>query len=47
MRKVEGSKRFKALVDPEKCWGCGVCTLVCAPEALRMHLVRPPEHIPA
>jgi electron transport complex protein RnfB len=47
MRRPEGSKRLKAVVDPEKCWGCGVCTLVCQPEALRMHLVRPPEHIPA
>jgi ferredoxin len=47
MRKLEGSKRLKAAVDPEKCWGCGVCTLVCEPQALRMHLVRPPEHIPA
>ncbi len=47
MRKVEGSKRLKAVVDPEKCWGCGVCALVCQPQALRLHLVRPPEHIPA
>jgi len=47
MQKVEGSKRLKAAVDPEKCWGCGVCTLVCAPEALRIHVVRPPEHVPA
>ena len=47
MRKVGGSEQLQAVVDPRKCWGCGVCTLVCEPRALRMHLVRPPEHIPA
>jgi len=47
MQPVEGSTLPKAVVDPQKCWGCGVCTLVCEPGALRMHLVRPPEHIPA
>ncbi|MEE8374605.1 MAG: 4Fe-4S binding protein [Dehalococcoidia bacterium] len=47
MRMGEGSRRLKAHVDPDKCWGCGVCALVCKPKALRMHLVRPPEHIPA
>ena len=47
MQKVEGSKRMKAVVDPDKCWGCGVCAIVCQPQALRLHLVRPPEHIPA
>ena len=47
MRKVEGSWQLKAVVDPQQCWGCGVCTIICEPQALRMHLVRPPEHIPA
>jgi len=47
MRNAEGSRRLKAVVDPEKCWGCGVCALVCEPRALRLDLVRPPEHIPA
>ncbi len=47
MVPVEGSTETRAVVDPEKCWGCGVCTLVCEPGALGMHLVRPPEHIPA
>jgi len=47
MQKAEGSEQLKAVVNPEKCWGCGVCTLICEPRALRMHLVRPPEHIPA
>jgi len=33
-------------VDPEKCWGCGLCVLKCKAEALKMKLVRPLEHIP-
>ncbi len=47
MQKAEGSRRLKAVVEAGKCWGCGVCSLTCQPGALRMHLVRPPEHIPA
>ncbi len=47
MVKVEGSKKLKAVVDPEKCFGCGVCVLGCEPVALKMKVVRPPEHIPA
>jgi electron transport complex protein RnfB len=47
MLEIEGSTWSKAVVDAEKCWGCGVCTLVCPTDALKMHLVRPPEHIPA
>jgi NAD-dependent dihydropyrimidine dehydrogenase PreA subunit len=46
MRRMKGSKGLKAVVDPLKCWGCGVCTLTCGSGALRMDLVRPPEHIP-
>ena len=47
MVKPEGSKKYKAAVDLEKCWGCGVCVVGCASGALRLELVRPPEHIPA
>lgn len=47
MVKVEGSKKLKAVVDPEKCFGCGVCVLGCDSGALKMKCVRPPEHIPA
>ncbi len=39
-----GEKR--AAVDPEGCLGCGLCVITCPGEALKMKLVRPPEHIP-
>jgi MinD superfamily P-loop ATPase len=47
MVKSEGSKKLKAVVDPEKCFGCGVCVVGCDQAALKMKIVRPPEHIPA
>jgi len=46
MERAGDSKKFKAVVDPEKCMGCGVCVLKCDDQALKLHLVRPPEHIP-
>ncbi len=46
MERPEGSKKYKAVVDPEKCFGCGVCVVGCEDDALRMKLVRPPDHIP-
>jgi Pyruvate/2-oxoacid:ferredoxin oxidoreductase delta subunit len=46
MVQPDGSKKYKASVDPEVCMGCGICVLKCEPEALSLHLVRPPEHIP-
>ena len=36
----------RAVVNPDKCWGCGLCVLKCRPGALSMKLVRPVEHIP-
>jgi Fe-S-cluster-containing hydrogenase component 2 len=36
-----------AVVDAEKCMGCGVCRPVCALDAISMQLVRPQEFIPA
>lgn len=36
-----------AVVDPEKCLGCGVCTVVCPTEALRLKEVRPEDFVPA
>jgi Fe-S-cluster-containing hydrogenase component 2 len=27
----------RPIVDPEKCIGCGVCTVGCPEEALRLH----------
>jgi ferredoxin len=46
MVKVEGSKKMKARVIAEKCFGCGVCVVGCKDKALTFELVRPPEHIP-
>ncbi len=46
MERVAGHKKLKAIVEAEKCMGCGVCVLVCEPESLKMAVVRPPEHIP-
>ncbi len=46
MVKPAGSKKYKAAIDPEKCWGCGICVIKCKPNALRLKLVRPLEHIP-
>ncbi len=37
---------MKAVLDPDKCVGCGVCELSCVPGSITMELVRPPEHIP-
>ena len=47
MVKSEGSKKLKAAVDGEACFGCGVCVVGCEPGALKMKAVRPPDHIPA
>ncbi len=46
MTKVGGSKRLKAAVDAELCFGCGACVLACPPLSLEMKVLRPPEHIP-
>ena len=40
------SKRYKAQVNSEKCFGCGVCAIGCEQEAIKLKLVRSPEHIP-
>ncbi|MBI4289144.1 MAG: 4Fe-4S dicluster domain-containing protein [Chloroflexi bacterium] len=41
-----GRNKPVATVNPDKCWGCGLCVLKCKPGALSMKLVRPLEHIP-
>jgi ferredoxin len=46
MKKAKGSETPKAVINAEKCVGCGVCVLKCPPGAMTMELVRPPEFIP-
>lgn len=46
MKQMPGWDKPKAVIDPEKCWGCGLCVLKCKPGALSLKLVRPLEHIP-
>ena len=36
----------KAFVNQNMCHGCGVCTVKCPEQALKMRLVRPADHIP-
>ncbi|TFF90307.1 MAG: 4Fe-4S dicluster domain-containing protein [Promethearchaeota archaeon] len=30
-------KDNKAKVDPDKCYGCGVCSITCPAEAIKLH----------
>jgi NAD-dependent dihydropyrimidine dehydrogenase PreA subunit len=46
MGKVEGSRKLKASIIDDSCFGCGSCVVGCEPAALKMKLVRPPEYIP-
>ncbi len=46
MKPVLGHETFKAVIDPAKCYGCGVCELACMPSAIRMVEERPKEFIP-
>ncbi len=46
MKPVPGHSTMKAVLDPDKCVGCGVCELSCVPGAIIMELTRPPEFIP-
>lgn len=45
MVKVAGEKKLKLQVDPDKCYGCGVCAVTCITDSIKLHEVRPPEPI--
>jgi len=47
MAKVAGHKKMKAQVNPDKCYGCGVCAVNCITDSIKLHEVRPPEHVTA
>jgi NAD-dependent dihydropyrimidine dehydrogenase PreA subunit len=38
-------KKMKAFVTDEHCMGCGLCIFKCPNGAMRLEIVRPPEHI--
>ncbi|MCX6000428.1 MAG: 4Fe-4S binding protein [Chloroflexi bacterium] len=46
MKNVPGFNEPKAVINADKCLGCGLCVLRCGVGAMRMELVRPPEFIP-
>jgi ferredoxin len=47
MEKIPGYKEPRAVIDPDKCLGCGVCVPRCPEEGgMRLELVRPPGAIP-
>jgi heterodisulfide reductase subunit A-like polyferredoxin len=43
---MEGEDRA-ALIDPDKCMGCGLCAPVCPVECIHLKAVRPEEFVPA
>ena len=46
MQKSPDSKKLKALVLPEKCFGCGLCVITCPTQAIKFQRVRPDMVIP-
>jgi NAD-dependent dihydropyrimidine dehydrogenase PreA subunit len=47
-QKGKKSKKLKAEIISEKCWGCGVCVMACdEAKALGFKQVRPFDHVPA
>jgi heterodisulfide reductase subunit A-like polyferredoxin len=45
MVQLPGSKKLKAKVDPEACYGCGCCFMACEQKAISMKCVRPVSHV--
>jgi NAD-dependent dihydropyrimidine dehydrogenase PreA subunit len=35
-----------AVIDPEKCMGCGLCLVTCPEDALSLKEVRPADFVP-
>jgi NAD-dependent dihydropyrimidine dehydrogenase PreA subunit len=35
-----------AVVDPQKCMGCGLCMVTCPTEAIALHEVRGSDFVP-
>lgn len=46
MRPSGGLKKWKALPDPDKCMGCGLCVVKCPKQAITLVLVRPDQVYP-
>lgn len=46
MKPIPGHNTIKAVLDPDKCLGCGVCELACVPDAITMEKVRQENFIP-
>ena len=46
MAKLPGSKKLQAQVNPEACYGCGCCFMVCEQKTISMKCVRPESHVP-
>jgi NAD-dependent dihydropyrimidine dehydrogenase PreA subunit len=46
MIKTPGSKKMKAAILDDNCVGCGLCVFKCPQKAMRLEVVKPPEHIP-
>jgi NAD-dependent dihydropyrimidine dehydrogenase PreA subunit len=46
MKSAPGGKGQVAVINKEKCVGCGLCAIKCGPRAIVMELVHPPEYIP-
>ena len=50
-KEVEGmteeqKQGLQLYIDPEECIDCGACVPECPVDAIKMKLVRPPDHIP-